>query len=154
VRQLRGWAYSLTNDTHLAEEAVQDTLVAAWRSGAGVRRRTSRWTWLRVVLKNRICDLVRRRSARARALPLVGMSVWDISDKRPWPVDTYTLSDELAASLSVLRPRHREALVAVYLEGASIAQHAAESGITAANARVVLCRARHALRKTIESSST
>ena len=55
-------------DAHAAEDAVQDTLVAALAGEASFARRSNLRTWLTGILKHKIIDAI-RRSARETALP-------------------------------------------------------------------------------------
>ena len=47
-------------DEHLAEDAVQETLLAAIKNGDGFSGKSSARTWLTGILKHKIIDLIRR----------------------------------------------------------------------------------------------
>ena len=55
-------------DRHAAEDAVQDTLVAALAGEAGFAGRSNLRTWLTGILKHKIIDTI-RRAAREATLP-------------------------------------------------------------------------------------
>jgi RNA polymerase sigma factor (sigma-70 family) len=58
-------------DPSLAEDAVQDTLIAALAQRDSFQGRSQLRTWLTAILKHKIIDLVRKR---ARGLPVVRMT--------------------------------------------------------------------------------
>ena len=55
-------------DAHAAEDAVQETLLAALAGEAGFGERASLRTWLTGILKHKIIDAIRRASREAPAL--------------------------------------------------------------------------------------
>ena len=55
-------------DPHAAEDAVQETLLAALAGEAGFGARASLRTWLTGILKHKIIDAIRRMSREAPAL--------------------------------------------------------------------------------------
>ncbi|MCA8952459.1 MAG: sigma-70 family RNA polymerase sigma factor [Planctomycetes bacterium] len=82
VQALGALAQTLVRDRHAAEDAVQDTLVAALTSRA--RRTGSPWAWLRAILQNRVrhdARARRRRLARetARATPGASPSAAEVA---------------------------------------------------------------------------
>ena len=54
-------------DAHAAEDAVQETLLAALAGQAGFGQRASLRTWLTGILKHKIIDVIRRASREAPA---------------------------------------------------------------------------------------
>ena len=55
-------------DTHAAEDAVQETLLAALAGEAGFGERATLRTWLTGILKRKIIDAIRRASREAPSL--------------------------------------------------------------------------------------
>ena len=55
-------------DPHAAEDAVQETLVAALAGEAGFQGRANLRTWLTGILKHKIIDAIRRQSRDATAV--------------------------------------------------------------------------------------
>ncbi|RME65894.1 MAG: sigma-70 family RNA polymerase sigma factor [Alphaproteobacteria bacterium] len=49
-------------DAHLAEDAVQDALVGAFRNARDFEGRAAMKTWVFAILKNKIADMLRQRS--------------------------------------------------------------------------------------------
>jgi RNA polymerase sigma-70 factor (ECF subfamily) len=56
-------------DRHAAEDAVQETLVAALAAQAGFAGRSNLRTWLTGILKHKIVDAIRRAAREATLLP-------------------------------------------------------------------------------------
>jgi len=73
---LQRFALFHLHDTALAEDAVQDTLIAALEQGHRFEGRSQLRTWLTAILKHKIVDLVRKRG---RGLPANTLSL-DESD--------------------------------------------------------------------------
>ncbi|HMM70665.1 MAG TPA: sigma-70 family RNA polymerase sigma factor [Rhodocyclaceae bacterium] len=69
------FALRLTRDPHRAEEAVQETLLAAWEARDGRRREATDRTWLTAILKRKVADQFRRDAREA---------VWD---ENTWAAD-------------------------------------------------------------------
>ena len=117
------YARRRTGDPDAAEEAVQDTLVRAWRHlDRFDPTRGSMATWLFAIARNVTIDQDRRRRARPR---LVGTTE-DPADP-PVAADTTEAEVErtleawqLAEALHGLSPDHREAIVEVHYLGFTV----------------------------------
>lgn len=59
---LYGYAMYRLNDKHMAEDMVQETLLAAWKAYSKFEGRSSVKTWLTTILHNKIVDFVRKAS--------------------------------------------------------------------------------------------
>ena len=57
-------------DSHAAEDAVQETLLAALAGESGFEGRANLRTWLTGILKHKIIDAIRRASREARSVSL------------------------------------------------------------------------------------
>jgi RNA polymerase sigma-70 factor (ECF subfamily) len=66
IRELRAqmlkFATIQLNDTHLAEDAVQEALVGALKNVGSFNRHAALKTWVFAILKNKIADTLRRRN--------------------------------------------------------------------------------------------
>ena len=127
-----GIAYRVLRDDRLAEDAVQEGFLAAWRSAAAFRAdRAKASTWIVTLVHRRAVDIVRREERR-RAEPLE-------SENRPDPVeptgsaeDTAWLGferDRVQAALRALPDTQREAIELAYYGGYSQSELAERLGV-------------------------
>ena len=73
--ELYGFALRSLGDSGLAEEAVQETFVRAWRAGERFDPQIgSLRTWLFAILRNVVIDLGRARAVRPARSPRAGSS--------------------------------------------------------------------------------
>ncbi|HEX2896294.1 MAG TPA: sigma-70 family RNA polymerase sigma factor [Marmoricola sp.] len=79
-RELQVHCYRILGSVHDAEDALQETLLAAWQGFGGFEGRSSVRTWLYRVATNRCLDLLR---SRARRPPEGGMTVRGIEPPEP-----------------------------------------------------------------------
>jgi RNA polymerase sigma-70 factor, ECF subfamily len=121
--ELYGFALRSLGDAGLAEEAVQETFVRAWRAGDRFDPEIgSLRTWLFAILRNVVIDLGRARAARPRVAeggiePTVE------------PLDQALLSWQVEEAMRRLGDDHRRVLVETYYRGRPYAEVAAELGI-------------------------
>ena len=69
-RELHAHCYRMLGSTHDADDALQETLVRAWRGAAGFEGRSSVRTWLYTVATRCCLDAVRARGRRALPVDL------------------------------------------------------------------------------------
>lgn len=130
-------------DEQLAEEAVQETFLRAWRAADRYDERLgSLRTWLFAILRNTVIDLARAEAVR----PLRAVAAPD--DDAQQPVDVGGLDQALLAwqveeALSRLSEDHRTVLVEVQLRGRPLADVAVQLGVPVGT---VKSRAYYALR--------
>jgi len=127
-----GIAYRVLRDDRLAEDAVQEGFLAAWRSAAAFRAdRAKASTWIVTLVHRRAVDIVRREQRR-RAEPLE-------SDSRPDPADPTGSAEDAAwlgferdrvqAALRALPDTQREAIELAYYGGYSQSELAERLGV-------------------------
>jgi RNA polymerase sigma-70 factor (ECF subfamily) len=169
--QLHAHCYRMLGSVHDAEDALQDTLLRAWRGLAGFQGRSSLRSWLYTIATNSCLNLIARRPTRVLPVdygpaadphdgpgePIVE-SVW----VEPYPDETLGLQDGFAApearyeqresvelafiaALQHLPPNQRAVLILREVLGFS-AQEAAEAlETTVASVNSALQRARKAV---------
>ena len=133
-------------DPHLAEEAVQDALLNAWRRCATFDpARGSLATWLLTITANAAIDLVKARNRRP-PVTAVGAdeSHHDHVGHTIGAVDLFLLRTELREALAAISPDLRRTVVATMLLQRPHAEVAAEFGIPPVTVRT---RLHYALRK-------
>lgn len=122
---LHTFAMRRLGDRESAEEAVQDTLLKAWRHRDRFDpARGSEATWLFAIARNVVVDRLRRRRVR----PVTGIE-FDEADVRVGAddrleVDRLLETWQVADALAALSPEHRDALVLCHWRGHSVAEAA------------------------------
>jgi RNA polymerase sigma-70 factor (ECF subfamily) len=167
-RALTGHCYRMLGSAFDAEDAVQDTMVRAWRSVDSFDGRSSLKTWLYRIATNVCLDACAARARRARAIDDGPVGTVDdelevrprthwlepVPDVRAIPSDADTFetvalrqSTRLAfvAALQHLPPRQRAALLLTEVLGWSAAEVAAALETSAASINSALQRARATL---------
>ena len=101
-RELHVHCYRALGSLQDAEDALQETLLAAWRALAGFQQRASLRTWLYTIATNRCLNMLRAAERRPRPEPrLPGFSLPDPSSAtEPVWLEPYPdrLLDELPAT--------------------------------------------------------
>lgn len=124
--QLLGLALRMLGRRDLAEEAVQDAFVAAWRhAGTFEPARGTAMAWLARILRNRCLDLLRRRGREA---PLDERAIADWADPAPGPAEEAAEAEaarRLRRCLGELEPSPRRGVMLVYYGGATFEEAAA-----------------------------
>ncbi len=123
--ELYGFAMRSLQDSGLAEEAVQETFLRAWRAGERFDPEiASLRTWLFAILRNVVIDLGRARSAR----PLVAEAC-DQAGGSVEPIDQALLAWQVEEAMRRIGDSHRQVLVETYYRARPYAELAAELGV-------------------------
>src|SRR5947199_605718 len=69
-RELTGYCYRMLGAGYEAEDAVQETMLRAWRSGSGFEGRSSARSWIYRIATNVCLDMLRGRKRRARPMEM------------------------------------------------------------------------------------
>jgi len=145
-------------DTALAEDLLQETLLAGMRGYKAFRHKASVETWLIGILRRKIVDHHRQRNRRNKEVPLdmFFSTRGHIKDVSAWGYDaSQVLEDKefmetLDACLQDLGAPLAEAFYACAVDELSTEQACSLLGITPTNLSVRLHRARLALRRCLE----
>ncbi len=121
--ELYGFAVRSLGDSGLAEEAVQETFLRAWRAGERFDPQIgSLRTWLFAILRNVVIDLGRARASR----PTVSDEGIEASVE---PFDEALLSWQIEEAMRRIGDQHRRVLVETYYRGRPYAEVADELGV-------------------------
>jgi RNA polymerase sigma-70 factor (ECF subfamily) len=121
--ELYGFAVRSLGDSGLAEEAVQETFLRAWRAGERFDPQIgSLRTWLFAILRNVVIDLGRARAAR----PALAESEVEPAVE---PFDEALLAWQLEEAMRRIGEQHRQVLVETYYRGRPYAEVAKELGV-------------------------
>jgi len=121
-------AVRILRDAGLAQDAVQDAFLAAWRTAAGFdARRGSASTWLMTLVHRRAVDVVRREDRR-RGSPLDDAPVAS-GDATDEAVEIREQRLRVQAALQELSALEREALELAYYGGLSQSEIAEKLGV-------------------------
>jgi RNA polymerase sigma-70 factor (ECF subfamily) len=179
TRELTGYCYRMLGSPFDAEDAVQDTMVRAWREFDRFAGRSSLRTWLHRIATNVCIDMLRKRSRRTVPMDLQpptraeGAQIPAPLSERTWvlPIPDAKLADGSAdpaeqvvsretirlafvAALQRLTPRQRATLILRDVLQHSAAETAELLGTTVASANSALQRARAAVPAIDEDDAT
>jgi RNA polymerase sigma-70 factor (ECF subfamily) len=122
--ELYGFAVRSLGDAGLAEEAVQETFLRAWRAGERFDPEIgSLRTWLFAILRNVVIDLGRARSVRPRVAPEGGI------EPSVEPLEEALLSWQVEEAMRRIGDDHRRVIVETYYRGRPYAEVAEELGV-------------------------
>ncbi|GEM_PF-224082 len=144
----------LTPDHGLAEEIVQDTLLAVWRSAASYEGRSSPLTWLIGVARRQAHNTLRQRG-----LSLIEDKTLETITAPAVQADPAEIAlanvarDELMAAINRLAPIHREALTLAFVHGLTYQEMAEALETPVGTIKSRLYHARQALRALLATVS-
>jgi RNA polymerase sigma-70 factor (ECF subfamily) len=143
--ELRSFAARRLGSQAAAEDAVQETLLRAWKHSAGfdAARGTMR-TWLYGILRNLLVDLARARARRPQTMPFVA----DVG--APDELDALLGSLTMRTAMRRLSPEHRIAVYHCYLKQRPHEEVARLLGVPVGTLRSRLFYARAALKDALE----
>ncbi|MFC4008775.1 RNA polymerase sigma factor [Nonomuraea purpurea] len=133
----------LAGDRGTAEEILQDTLLAVWRSAGSFQGRSSVSTWLFGIARRQAHNRLRGTPPPAAAEP------YERADGLPGPEELAVGGDFLEAALSRLPPAQRDVVVLHFLEDRSHQEVAAMLGIPVGTVKSRLHLARTRLREVL-----
>ena len=166
--ELQVHCYRMLGSLQDAEDALQETLVSAWRNLGGFSQQSSLRTWLYKIATNRCLSMLRADSRRPRVAPAPPEAAlpeptgagdappWlepypdvlldHLVDQRPGPEARYETTEAISLAfiiaLQLLPPRQRAALVLRDVMGYHAAEVAQMLGTTQESVSSALKRAR------------
>ncbi|MCD4731311.1 MAG: sigma-70 family RNA polymerase sigma factor [Bacteroidales bacterium] len=166
---LYNYAITRVNDTHVAEDLVQETFISALKGYDSFQSKSKESTWLIAILKNKIIDHYRKKSKHYFLQSLDEMKTMDDffnskgawqTDQRPsrWDVDVDNALEQqefyeiLQQCLVRLNDIQRMAFVMKHLDDEDTNDICKELEITSTNYWVIIHRAKLQLRKCMETN--
>lgn len=148
IDRLYAIARLILRDSDLAQDAVQETLVRAWRSLPGLRDPERFDAWLRRLLVNACTDLIRSRTRLRTNVHLIDLDA-------PQSDDTASVADRdlLERGFRRLRPEQRTVVVLRFYEGLSLPELAETLCCPVGTAKSRLHYAMEALRAALEADA-
>jgi RNA polymerase sigma-70 factor (ECF subfamily) len=146
ARALFGYLLRLAGDRMTAEEILQDTMLAVWRSAGSFQHRAKPTTWLFGVARRQAHNRLRARPApEAFALP-------DRADGDAGPDELAIAAaggTPVAAAVDRLPEHHRDVIALVFVAGLPLAEVAEVLGIPVGTVKSRLHHARAAVAATL-----
>jgi len=165
VRENIGWmqlvAERLLKQRELAEDAVQDAFIAAFKNIEQFEQRSSLKTWLHRITVNAALTRLRRINKRAEQSIdelLPEFDHYECRNEYSWTfltsieevLDSENLTERVKHYINELPDSYRIVLLLRDIEGFNTAEVAEQLSISEANVKVRLHRARAALKKLLE----
>ncbi|RZL38429.1 MAG: sigma-70 family RNA polymerase sigma factor [Rubrivivax sp.] len=177
-RELQRHCYRMLGSLQDAEDALQDTLLAAWQGLGGFQQRASLRTWLYQIATNRCLNLRRAASRRpAKAWDVPGIEppeptrLGEVAWLEPWPDDlpddrvthvpgpqaraerAESMSLAFISALQRLPPRQLSVLILCEVIGFQADEVAALLGATPDSVNSALKRARAGLQRAVPAAA-
>jgi RNA polymerase sigma factor (sigma-70 family) len=143
--RLDATARLILRDPELAQDAVQDTLIRAWRSLPGLRDPATFDHWLHSLVAHACIDLVRKRRRRVVEVELTPIHFTDVLDHAADVADR----DLLDRALARLEPEARAVVVLHYYLDLPLPRVARMLGIPGGTAKSRLHRSLGILRSSM-----
>lgn len=148
-----GFLMARMGNRQLAEEVVQDVMLAAWQSAAGFRGESKVLTWLLTIARNRAINAQRRRH-----IPLVPYNdALDAPTDDTGPLEKMVKQSEQRAVRELLDklPEHqREVLVLVFYHQLTEIEVADVLDIAVGTVKSRLHRGKETLRRVLQSEAS
>ncbi|WP_432976905.1 RNA polymerase sigma factor [Dactylosporangium sp. CA-233914] len=141
---LFGYLHRLAGDRMVAEEILQDTMLAVWRSAGAFQGRAKVSTWLFGVARRQAHNRLRGRSAPEPA----GVGLPERADLSAGPEELAILAaggTPVAAAIDRLPEHHRDVIALVFVAGLPLADVAEVLGIPVGTVKSRLYHARAAV---------
>ena len=152
AREMFGFAVRSLNDRGLAEEAVQETFVRAWRFGERFDPQLgSLRNWLFAILRHVVIDLARSRASGPQ--PATDDMIQRVADGAPVREDEFDralLAWQVEEALRRIGEDHRRVVIETYFRRRPYTEVATELGIPEGTVKSRVYYALRALRLALE----
>jgi RNA polymerase sigma-70 factor, ECF subfamily len=148
VARLDAAARLILRDSELARDAVQDSMVRAWRDLPGLRDPDRFTPWLHRLTVNACLDVARRRQRRSIEVELTPIAMPSVADATAEFADRELIDD----ALRQLEPEFRAVVVLHYFLGMPLQDVAVSMRIPVGTVKSRLHRALRTMRVTLESA--
>ena len=148
IADLYNLAHLMLSDGDLAQDAVQDALIAAWRDLRALRDVDRFRPWLRRILVNAVYRTAKRERRATREIVDV-----TLEEGIPDPSSALENRDAIARAFVRLRPEHRAVLVAHHYLELTDAEAAEMLGVPPGTVKSRLHRANAEMRSALEADS-
>ncbi len=145
-RTLFAIAYGILQNREEAEDAVQDSLVKAWKSRWRVRDPEKFPAWLGMIARYRARDVARKRRTQPLDEQLAEMAM----DESASASSSDDRDQQVRAALATLPELHRSALALRYLEDMDYATIEQTLGLSNGALRGIMGRALSSMRKRLK----
>jgi RNA polymerase sigma-70 factor (ECF subfamily) len=149
LRRLDAAARLMLRDPDLAQDAVQDSLIRAWRDLPGLRDPDRFDAWLHRLTVNACLDLLRRRRRRPMEVELSPIDSMNMPDHS----SAFVERELLDVALRRLDPGHRAVVALHYLLGMPLQEVAISLGIPYGTAKSRLHYALTAMRTGVQAEA-
>jgi RNA polymerase sigma-70 factor (ECF subfamily) len=137
-------AYALLGSRSLAEDAAQDIFVRIWRALPSYRGEASLSTWVYAITRN-TCLTTRKRSVTQSTSSLDDPAVLGLVESRGDGAPRVPHTPDLAALVSQLPEKYKQALLLFYMEEKSYEEVAHQMALPVGTVRTYLHRGKKAL---------
>lgn len=146
--ELFGFALRSLGERELAEEAVQETFLRAWRAGERYDPSIgSLRTWLFAIIRNVVIDLGRKRSRLPRP---AGQAEAEAIEETAEPIEAALLAWQIEEGLRRIGDVHRSVIVETHYRGRPYSEVAAELGVPEGTIKSRVYYGLRALRNALE----
>jgi len=135
------YALTLLRNRHLAEEVVQETMVAVWNGARTFRGTAQVSTWIFGIARNQ-AHALRRRESRGERVP-------DEPAVLPDPAERVEVQDRVLAAVEELPPEQREVVFLAFYEGFSYREIARILGVPEGTVKSRMYFAKRKLREVL-----
>jgi RNA polymerase sigma-70 factor (ECF subfamily) len=140
------YASWVCGDTNVAEDAVQEALIRAWRSWGELRDDSAVKSWLRTIVRRECARLFERKRPTAGGFDAVA----EIDERSMDAAEHDAAAAELQRAVMGMEAKYREPLLLQALMGYSVTEIARIVGMKPGAVLTRLCRARRQLLSSLQ----